>query len=904
MTVQSVNSETVGLYEQFEILVSLENASYSNSYDPDQIDLRVIFTAPSGRQWEIFGFYDNYLAQKKWKVRFSPNEIGEWRYVLRATDADGMGESEEFQFLAVASDHHGWLRVSPDNPHYLIYDDGTSFYGVGAYYPWGVNNGSSGLGLLEDSGANLFGYWNIMYGGEGNIIESLTSGLGRYDQPKCGRIDKILQWAEARGLKMMFAIWPHDLLSNTVWAHQWHKNPYNTITSVEDFYGSETAWEYQEKQYRYIIARWGYSRSMGIWEIVNEINGTDGWVAGRHKEATQWVQKAHDYLTANDPYGRPTTASKSGGLYWTDGYAIVDLPNVHLYETGWLGLYGGNPIRSSLWTYQQVTRQLWEDFEKPAIMGEAGYRNTYGNFPVGSDEYLAVYHNALWVSWANGLAATPVWWDMGSRDIMNSRVMQQMLYFSNFVHSIDYAHYKFSHTEVFVPDCDAFAMKGDVIAFGWLREHYGNDVSGKMFEISGLPDTSYTIQWYDPWAGQVVETHIRPSVNGTLTDLLPALSPGRPDVAFLIRPTEVGEIPAKLDLIVSPRKLLNDGQSKATITCYILDERNRFCSRSNNRITFSLEGPGSLLGNFEVDAFNGIAMIELQSDNNIGTSIIHASSPGLFSDSVEVRITNRLLIDDFEKYSTNSSLRSAWKVRSGTHANIALEGLYVGEGQQALKTSYAIGNGSPPYAGFFKSLGGDYTGVQFLHFWLKPDGSGRDLAILIHESGSRYWQYNIQLDMTNVKILDIPLNAFVANDGAMEMDLTALSEISFNVLKGSGDMGTGVLFIDDVAFLTSLTTKVRENPSENFFSQCVLYPSYPNPFNRSTVIRYSLPRREHVTISIFNTRGRLVKTLVDSVQKAGEHEIHWYAQHVATGIYFYRLQTGNFSVVEKCLLIK
>jgi len=55
-----------------------------------------------------------------------------------------------------------------------------------------------------------------MYDVGGGIIESMTAGLGRYDQPKCGRIDQLIAWSEARNLKMMLAIWPHDLFCNSL----------------------------------------------------------------------------------------------------------------------------------------------------------------------------------------------------------------------------------------------------------------------------------------------------------------------------------------------------------------------------------------------------------------------------------------------------------------------------------------------------------------------------------------------------------------------------------------------------------------------------------------------------------------------------------------------------------------
>ncbi|NOX89892.1 MAG: DUF5060 domain-containing protein, partial [Calditrichaeota bacterium] len=400
--VKNITPQTVGLYEKVEIELDIKNALFGNPYNPEEIDVTAFFRSPSDSVWTIFGFYDNYKTQNAWKIRFAPNETGQWSFYVRVINQGDSAFSPHYRFFADSSGYHGWIRVSRKNPHYFEYDDGTPFYGVGAYYPWGINNGADGLELLQNSGANIFGYWNIMYNDEKGIIESLNSGIGRYDQTKCGRIDQVLQWAEERNLKIMLAIWPHDLLSKTVWAHQWDNNPYKYVCDVSDFYSDALAWQYQKKQYRYLIARWGYSRSLAIWEIVNEINGTDGWQKGRQKEATQWVKKVHDFFRDNDPHRRPSTASQSGGIYWSEGYEITDIPNVHLYETDWLSSYPGNPLRSSARLYYDVAQQIWNDFSKPGILGEAGYYNTFGGFDVPSPEYTQLYHNALWAGWAGG----------------------------------------------------------------------------------------------------------------------------------------------------------------------------------------------------------------------------------------------------------------------------------------------------------------------------------------------------------------------------------------------------------------------------------------------------------------------------------------------------------------------
>ena len=71
------NSNEIGLYEKFELLIDM-NATYTNPFDPDELDLSTEFTAPSGKKWNIWGFYNPNGWSSLWMVRFSPNETGTW----------------------------------------------------------------------------------------------------------------------------------------------------------------------------------------------------------------------------------------------------------------------------------------------------------------------------------------------------------------------------------------------------------------------------------------------------------------------------------------------------------------------------------------------------------------------------------------------------------------------------------------------------------------------------------------------------------------------------------------------------------------------------------------------------------------------------------------------------------
>ncbi len=88
-----------------------------------------------------------------------------------------------------------------------------------------------------------------------------------------------------------------------------------------------------------------------------------------------------------------------------------------------------------------------------------------------------------------------------------------------------------------------------------------------------------------------------------------------------------------------------------------------------------------------------------------------------------------------------------------------------------------------------------------------------------------------------------------------------------------------------------------------------LAQNYPNPFNPSTTIHFDVPQTGDVTLSIYNLRGQLVRTLVSGVVAAGRHQILWDGAdergvHVASGIYLYRLQADGFTAIRKLVLTK
>jgi Family of unknown function (DUF5689)/Secretion system C-terminal sorting domain len=105
----------------------------------------------------------------------------------------------------------------------------------------------------------------------------------------------------------------------------------------------------------------------------------------------------------------------------------------------------------------------------------------------------------------------------------------------------------------------------------------------------------------------------------------------------------------------------------------------------------------------------------------------------------------------------------------------------------------------------------------------------------------------------------------------------------------------------DSADITTLTA-VEDNESKLYKHQ--LYQNYPNPFNPSTTISYYIPTEENVVLKLFNVLGQEIKTLINERQTAGQHGIKFFANNISSGIYFYRLTAGSFSISKKMIIMK
>lgn len=83
-----------------------------------------------------------------------------------------------------------------------------------------------------------------------------------------------------------------------------------------------------------------------------------------------------------------------------------------------------------------------------------------------------------------------------------------------------------------------------------------------------------------------------------------------------------------------------------------------------------------------------------------------------------------------------------------------------------------------------------------------------------------------------------------------------------------------------------------------------LEQNFPNPFNPTTTINYSIPTNRHVNITLYDILGNRIKTLIDEKKMAGYHSVLLDAFGLPSGVYFYKLSAENFSLTKKCILVK
>ena len=451
-----ISDESPDLYNKIEFTFNLDR-EFGNPFDPDEISIDLVITQPSGKVRRAAAFYTRdyehrqspvevrtlrgdtkvvelhryeSLSEGYWKVRYAAKETGLHEYYLEIKSAGGAERypaSGQMTFEGVPSDKPGYLRVDPRNHHYLTFEDGTSFFGIGF-------NAVNTMGACNEGKVRSFEFLQKTAAQNGNIMQidlcqgdylewtpeenrlfqyyQDYAGLGWYNLKVASDIDSVISMAERLGiyLRISFYHWGDFYHEPADGAPGFAKNPYfqrngGPCRTPMDFFNSREAWEYQKKVFRYIIARWGYSSNIVCWELWNEVDNVPDF---RLRDAVKWHNKAISFIKEIDPEHLITTSTIS--------YHVRKILAEHLDEdiVTYHEYVSYNPDRPfRIVENLQRSHDFLSSLKKPIIAGEFGYEAHagFGNMLDLKPDSLGVdIHNQFWSSLMVGDAATAMAW--------------------------------------------------------------------------------------------------------------------------------------------------------------------------------------------------------------------------------------------------------------------------------------------------------------------------------------------------------------------------------------------------------------------------------------------------------------------------------------------------------------
>lgn len=414
-----------------------------------------------------------------WRIRFAPPSTGNWNCDIKISFPNSDIQpiyKKNIRFKCVEKSRTGFITIADDHRHFKFVENDSSFFAIGQNISWTdaaffkgrwLNGSNSEFNfknknfrdrLFSIGYMDLNGYMENVAKNHGNMVRVISwhdSYLFEWEergvygsnrnpqdanflrQKRAWELDQLFSSAESNNIKLLFCL-EFQGQYNYDWNGgkevSYYQNPYNHVVKdgkielkqPQDFYADPILREDYKKKLRYFIARWGYSASLGIFQLANEF---DGWAsdstaidkrlydiirvdAGLQKDLLDWHNHIGIYLDtiAYRPIiftsglmgnTRPTDIPKSRNFYMADGIDMV----IH-------NQYGND--RSQNYIMNQNAQKYLKTFDKPFMFTETGIitdptKNADPNDVDGCDDVM--FHNFLWAGTVMGSAGGSLnWW--------------------------------------------------------------------------------------------------------------------------------------------------------------------------------------------------------------------------------------------------------------------------------------------------------------------------------------------------------------------------------------------------------------------------------------------------------------------------------------------------------------
>lgn len=396
-------------YSKTEFTVSM-NGNWENPYLQEQVALDMVLTTPSGKTLVLPCYYVSGESggTSEWGARFTAQETGIYSYIFRQSERGRVvSESAPASLKVKSGKGHGILH---NNDNWTLrYDDGTLFRGIAENICWESRDSddSKFFSKLHER-ADRFNYdvmlpdfaadggnfvrvwmcsWNFPIDRQRAFNNSrYTETTGYMNSSAINRLDDVITLAESLDIKFMLCMGAGD------------------VDTDRNFFVSDDAKVRFKNRLRYIVARWGYSPAIGMWEFFNEIDN----IQFRDKnnpipaeDIVGWHAEMAKYLKSLDPFGHIVTTSISHrDLAGMNSIPDLDINQKHIYNAT-------SAIPGTITDYEAR-------FGKPYVIGEFGREWDWSkNFDDFADEMDADFRRGLWYGIFSPTPVTPMswWWE-------------------------------------------------------------------------------------------------------------------------------------------------------------------------------------------------------------------------------------------------------------------------------------------------------------------------------------------------------------------------------------------------------------------------------------------------------------------------------------------------------------
>lgn len=397
-------------YERTDFEIRL-TARYDNAYLQEQVALDMLITTPSGdeRLLPCYWVEGASGAESRWEARFTPQQAGRYTCRFRLTEQGRETSLSKPVRLDVQAEavSRGILHLR--DYWTLAYDDGTPFRGIAENICWESRANDDSrffkalheqhdkynydymLPLFARNGGNFVRVWmcgfNFPIDQQDHFNNLRYEPSEAYYNPSAiARLDHFVDLCERLDIHAMLCMGQGAVRADR-----------------EFFTGEEQARRYMNRL-RYIVARWGYSPAIGMWEFFNEIDNIQYRDAKNpipDADIVAWHARMSKYLKSIDPYEHPVTTSISHrDLEGLNAVSDIDINQKHIYRNTGI-------IPAEILRYENR-------FGKPYVIGEFGYEWDWSkNFDEFGEEMDRDFRRGLWYGIFSPTPLTPMswWWE-------------------------------------------------------------------------------------------------------------------------------------------------------------------------------------------------------------------------------------------------------------------------------------------------------------------------------------------------------------------------------------------------------------------------------------------------------------------------------------------------------------